>query len=84
MLRGSGYVPFQKRAAEQFPLAQRSRPLRNDDPRLIAVMIGFFAIMLFIGMGLMWAFTPTRHSGAVIGHDHAATSVPSDHTIRQP
>jgi hypothetical protein len=40
--------------------------------------------MLFIGMGLMWAFTPTRHSGAVIGHDHAATSVPSDHTIRQP
>jgi hypothetical protein len=41
-------------------------------------MVGFFAVMLFIGIGLMWVLTPTRHSEPAIGHDHAATSVSGD------
>jgi hypothetical protein len=78
MLSGSGYIPILKRATEQSPEARRSRTLRNDDLVAIAMMVGFFAVMLFIGIGVMWAFTPTRHSEPLIDQDHAATTVPVD------
>jgi len=78
MSRGAGSRAFHSPAVEQLIEAHRRRPMGNDDPRAIAVMIAFFAAMLVLGMSLMWAFTPTRHSEAIIGHDHAAISVPFD------
>jgi hypothetical protein len=78
MSRVTGLRTFHSRAAERSIEAHRRRPMRNDDPRAIVVMIGFFAAMLITGMSLMWALTPTRHSEAIIGHDYPATSVPAD------
>ena len=77
MVPEPGGMPFQNRTLEQ-QQPHGHRGSRNDDPLAIAVMIGFFTIMLFIGIGLMWVFTPTRHSEPVIGHGEGVTSVPGD------
>jgi hypothetical protein len=78
MSRGAGSRAFRSLAVEPSIEALRRRPMSNDDPRAIAVMIVFFTAMLVLGMSLMWVFTSTHHSEAIIGHDHAAISVPVD------
>ena len=45
---------------------------------LVVTVIISVIFHIFIGIGLMWVLTPTRHSEPAIGHDHAATSVPGD------
>ena len=81
MSRGAGSRAFHDLAVEQSIRAHRPRPMRNDDPRAIAVMVFFFVAMLVVGMSLMWAFTPAHHSEPIIGHDHATTSVPFDQAV---